>query len=165
MQPPSTRGTTDPFEGWVLRSVPAPCGSGPSRVVSCLSCTGASEPDGGFLTPDSWALGHARETGHRTFREVRTVMLQVSSQGRTPALSGPTGPAGWRPSGGPLGPVVTEAPAVPGSGPVPAAVCWAPMPRSRTRNCTLPPGHKGEHHHEYTGSSWPRDPGPAGAAR
>jgi hypothetical protein len=35
-------------------------------------------------------------------------------------------------------------------------VCRAPMPRSRTRNCTRPPSHEVDHQHEYTGTSWPQ---------
>ena len=33
--------------------------------------------------------------------------------------------------------------------------CWESFPSAPARNCTHPPGHEGDHHHEYTGVSWP----------
>ncbi|MGW6456662.1 hypothetical protein ACWF94_12190 [Streptomyces sp. NPDC055078] len=42
------------------------------------------------------------------------------------------------------------------------ALCGALRPEARKIFCTHPPGHEGDHHHEYTGTSWPRTPGEPG---
>ncbi|MGW8953038.1 hypothetical protein [Streptomyces sp. NPDC055709] len=36
--------------------------------------------------------------------------------------------------------------------------CWEPYTEAPAKNCTLPPGHDGQHEHEYTGLSWPAEP-------
>lgn len=36
------------------------------------------------------------------------------------------------------------------------AICWEAKPDAPARCCTLPPGHLGDHFHEYSGASWPR---------
>lgn len=35
------------------------------------------------------------------------------------------------------------------------ALCWSPKPDTPARCCTLPPGHEGDHRHEYSGATWP----------
>lgn len=39
--------------------------------------------------------------------------------------------------------------------PLKAFRCWHQHAVSETKNCPLPPGHAGDHHHEYTAHSWP----------
>ncbi|MFJ4013924.1 hypothetical protein [Streptomyces sp. NPDC090026] len=39
-------------------------------------------------------------------------------------------------------------------------LCWEELPGNATRHCTIEdPLHDGDHHHEYSGVSWPRRPG------
>jgi hypothetical protein len=44
--------------------------------------------------------------------------------------------------------------------PVRLSLCWVPKPEAPNRCCTIKdPNHEGDHHHEYTGASWPRKAG------
>lgn len=39
-------------------------------------------------------------------------------------------------------------------------ICWVPKPGAPARCCTLKdPDHEGDHLHEYSGVSWPRQRG------
>jgi hypothetical protein len=37
------------------------------------------------------------------------------------------------------------------------ALCWEPKPDAPARCCTRAPGHDGNHHHEYSGATWPSE--------
>ncbi|MEU3045290.1 hypothetical protein ABZ705_01980 [Streptomyces sp. NPDC006984] len=59
------------------------------------------------------------------------------------------------------GPRVAPALAEPSRGVLPdPPLCWDQMPGNATRHCTIEdPLHDGDHHHEYSGASWPRRAG------
>lgn len=37
-------------------------------------------------------------------------------------------------------------------------LCWEAKPDAQARCCTRPPGHEGDHEHEYSGATWPQKP-------
>lgn len=45
--------------------------------------------------------------------------------------------------------------------PVGVLICWDLKPGSVARCCTRQPRHHGDHHHEYSGTSWPQTKGGA----
>ncbi|MFP1626932.1 hypothetical protein ACLB9X_17540 [Streptomyces sp. 5K101] len=42
--------------------------------------------------------------------------------------------------------------------PVGLPLCWSPKPDAPVRCCTPPPGHAGDHFHEYSGATWRQGP-------
>ncbi|MFE7804032.1 hypothetical protein ACFU51_05060 [Streptomyces sp. NPDC057430] len=55
------------------REAPEP----PARFVTCKGCEARSEPSTAQADTDAWALKHAGQTGHRTYREFAAAHLRA----------------------------------------------------------------------------------------